>query len=170
MHGPGLAGASNARHGAAAVAAVQLPGQQVFFIAAALTAALRIFLHFQYLLHFVEKLVRYDTRHTTLNADITVNVDTPVPLVAADRVKAAAPPLCPFLGLDAPAVQIAGYVDERLIARHASKDLLHDSGLCFIQHDLLIFAGLVAKRQAAVGHALTGVVHQAARDVLGHVL
>ena len=152
------------------MAAEQLPGQQVFFIAAALTAALRILFHFQYLLHFVEKLVRDDTRHTALNANIAVNVDAPVPLVAADRVKAAAPPLGAFFRLDAPAVQIAGNVDERFIARHAGKDFLHDSGLCFIQHDMAVIARFVAERQAAVGQALACVIHQTARDVLGHVL
>lgn len=47
---------------------------------------------------------------------------------------------------------------------------MHDSGLCFIQHDMAVIARFVAERQAAVGQALCSIVHQAARDVLSHVL
>ena len=45
-----------------------------------------------------------------------------------------------------------------------------ERGLRFIQHDLVILAGLVAERQAAVGQTLGGVVHQTAAYVFSEVV
>ena len=121
MQIPGFAGARNSNHGAFALPTEQLTRQQI--IAVHTMAALWILFRFQHLLDFEKQLVADDPGNTALNADVIVDVDSPIPLVDQHSMKATFAPTVPADGPDAPGIEIVGDINKRFPTGHAAKNL-----------------------------------------------
>ena len=126
--------------------------------------------HSESLLYLVPQGIINDGRYAALDTNIAVYVDAAVLLIGTQPVKTVFVPSAFICGFDAPAVQIAGNIREQLAGSDTGIDLPDDGCCWFIHHDLAIFAPLVAQRLPAVGHALVGIVHQAAAHILGKVV
>lgn len=169
MQIPGFAGAGDPNHGALALPAEQFPRQQIVAIHS--MAPLWILFRFQHLLDFEEQLVADDPGNAALNADVIVDVDSPIPLVDQHGVEAALSPAIPPNRPDAPDIEIVGNVNERFPAGHAAKNLTDNIILGRIQLVPQILPLFIAKRQAAIGElTVLRVIPQTAPNILGHVL
>ena len=71
--------------------------------------ASRILFRFDHLLDLEEKLVADDARDAALYADVVIDVNAPVPLIAENLVEARSPPWLPVCRGDAPGVQAGEY-------------------------------------------------------------
>src|SRR5699024_6687891 len=154
------AGAGHPDHVTSAVAALQLAGQQVVGApGAAAAGVLRVLFHLAHLLDLEKERVADDAGDTPFDANIPVNIDSPVALVVQNGSEAAFVPTGAFFCFDAAGVQVVQYIREGFIVRDPAVDLPDDFSLGLIHDDAAVRAAFQAEGQAAVALALAGIVH-----------
>ena len=165
---PPSALAGDPDHRPQALAAEDFPRQQVFPILT-LPCVKRLPMPYD-MIHSIIHLFLYQLRHPALDADVAVKVHAGVAFVFEDRPEGRFPELLPMLGAVSTGIQIPGDVRIGFIIHHPAEYLLDDWPQLFINGNLAILALLVAIRQRPDHFSLGRAVHQAAPDILCHVV
>lgn len=130
-----------------------------------------ILFRFQHLLDFEKQLVADDSGNAALNANIIVDVNSPVSLVDQHSVETAFPPAVPPDGPNPSGVEIVCNIHKSFAAGHTAKNLADNIILGRIQLIAQVLPLFIAKRQTAISQlAILGIVPQTAPNVLSHVL